>query len=84
MRNHLAEDILNSAMLHLMELYQKNLGNEGAFLKATIELLKCTSVLIKFCRDPKPITDTSDDRLKQNHDPMSWFIQWENSVKSND
>jgi hypothetical protein len=33
MRNHLAEDILNSDMLHLMELYQKNLGNEGAFLK---------------------------------------------------
>jgi hypothetical protein len=29
MRNHLAEYILNSAMLHLMELYQKNLGNEG-------------------------------------------------------
>jgi hypothetical protein len=64
MRNHLAEDILNSDMLHLMELYQKNLGNEGAFLNATIELLKCTSVLINFCRDPRPITDTSDDRLK--------------------
>jgi hypothetical protein len=31
-----------------------------------------------------PITDTSDDRLKQNHDAMSWFIQWENSVKSNE
>ena len=42
MRNHLAEDILNSDMLHLMELYQKNLGNEGAFLNATIELLKCS------------------------------------------
>jgi hypothetical protein len=71
-------------MLHLMEHYQKNLGNEGAFLNATIELLKCTSVLINFCRDPRPITDTSDGRLKQNHDAMSWFIQWENSVKSNE
>jgi hypothetical protein len=27
MRNHLAEDILNSDMLHLMELYQNNLGH---------------------------------------------------------
>jgi hypothetical protein len=36
MRNHLAEDILNSDMLHLMELYQKNLGNEGAFLNQFI------------------------------------------------
>ena len=84
MRNHLAEYILNSYMLHLMELYQKNIGIEGAFLNATIELLKCTSVLVNFCRDPRPITDTSDDRLKQNHDAMIWFIQWENSVKRNE
>jgi hypothetical protein len=67
-----------------MELYQNNIGNEGAFLNATIELLKYTSVLINFYRDPRSITDTSDDRLKQNHDAMSWFIQWENSVKSNE
>ena len=42
----------------------------------SMPLLSCSSVLINFCRDPRPITDTSD--------AMSWFIQWENSVKSNE
>ena len=51
MRNHLAEEVLNSEMLHLMELYKGSLGQAGLKLSATIELLRCTSVLIKNFRD---------------------------------
>ncbi|XP_071174117.1 uncharacterized protein [Mytilus edulis] len=46
MRNYLAEDVLNCDMLHLMEFYRNSLGDGGS-LDATIELLKCTSVLIR-------------------------------------
>ncbi|CAG2187265.1 unnamed protein product [Mytilus edulis] len=82
MRNYLAEDVLNCDMLHLMELYRNSLC-DGRSLDATIELLKCTSVLIKNCMDARPITDISDDRLKDNRDAMNWFVHWENSVKNN-
>ena len=84
MRNHLAEEVLNSEMLHLMELYKGSLGQAGLKLSATIELLRCTSVLIKNFRDKRPITNISDDRIQQNHDLMHWFIKWENSVKSDE
>lgn len=84
MRNHLAEEVLNSEMLHLMELYKESLGQAGLKLSATIELLKCTSVLIKNFRDKRPITNISDERIQENHDAMHWFIKWENSVKSDE
>lgn len=77
MRNHLAEDILNSEMLHLMQVYQHSLGDMGSDLNLTIELLKNTSVLIRNFRDPRPIIDPTDDRLNENHDVLQWFLQWE-------
>lgn len=80
MRNHLAEEVLNADMLHLMGMYQKSLGGAGAELTATMELLKNTSVLIKNFRDKRPIVDSSDDRLKQNHDAMDFFINWEKQI----
>lgn len=80
MRNHLAEEVLNADMLHLMGMYQKSLGGAGTELTATMELLKNTSVLIKNIRDKSPIVDFSDDRLKQNHDAMDFFINWENQI----
>jgi len=83
MRNHLAEDVLNCEMLHLMEMYQQSLGKAGSKLNATVQLLKCTSTLIKKFRDQRPITNICDDRLRENHDAMDWFIKWENSIKSN-
>lgn len=84
MRNHLAEDVLNSEMLHLMELYKESLGQAGLKLSATIELLKCTNVLINNFRDKRPITNISYERIQQNHDSMHWFIKWKNSVKSDE
>lgn len=73
MRNHLAKYILNSEMLHLMQVYQHSLGDMGSDLNLTIELLKNTSVLIRNFRDPRPIIDPTDDRLNENQ----WFLQWE-------
>jgi hypothetical protein len=39
MRNHLAEEVLNSEMLHLMELYKESLGQAG--LKLGGQQLSC-------------------------------------------
>lgn len=82
MRNHLAEEVLNSDMLHLMKLYKESLGEAGNKLDATIQLLENTSVLIKNFKDSRPITDSSDERLKENHDVLQWFVEWENMIKS--
>ncbi|KAJ8313792.1 hypothetical protein KUTeg_008353 [Tegillarca granosa] len=84
MRNHLAEEVLNTDMLHLMKLFQKSLGEAGSELNSTIELLENTSVLIKNFRDNRPITDSSDDRLRQNHDVLDFFIKWENDNLSDE
>lgn len=51
-------------MLHLMEI-------EGKKLDATIDLLKCTSVLIQHFRDSRPITDVTDEWLTQNLMPWT-------------
>ena len=83
MRNHLAEEVLNGEMLHLMKQYRESLGDVGFQLDATIELLECTTVFIRNFRDSRPITDVSDERLKQNSDAINWFINWENKVKRN-
>jgi hypothetical protein len=80
MRNHLAEEVLNGEMLHLMKQYRESLGDAG-FQLDSIELLECTTVFIRNFRDSRPITDVSDERLKQNSDAINWFINWENKVK---
>lgn len=77
MRNHLAEDVLNSEMLHLMKLYKSSLGDAGTKVDATIELLQQTSVLIQNFKD------ISDERIKQNNDVLQWFIEWEKMIKDN-
>lgn len=84
MRNHLAEDVLDSNMLHLMEVYQSSLHDGGPHLKGTIELLKQTSLLIQTFRDRRPIHDINDDRLLANRNALKWMTQWEDSVKALD
>jgi low affinity Fe/Cu permease len=64
-----------------MKQYRESLGDVGFQLDATIELLECTTVFIRNFRDSRPITDVSDERLKQNSDAINWFINWENKVK---
>ena len=52
MQNHLAEDVLDSEMLHLMRKYKEGLSEEkGSELNSSIELLESTSILIKIFRD---------------------------------
>ncbi|KAJ8319800.1 hypothetical protein KUTeg_001387 [Tegillarca granosa] len=72
MRIHFAENVLNDKMLHLMGLYQKSLGDD-AFKKA--------SFLVSNFRDARPITSASDDRLRENHDVMDFFVEWEREIK---
>ena len=81
MRNHLAEEVLNKDMLHLVQCYALSLKNPD-HLSSTIELLTHTSVLIENFRDTRPITDKSDQRLLQNKTALDWFLQWEKSIKS--
>ena len=61
MRNHLAEQVLNSDMLLLMQQNAKSLP-DGNILKHCIELLNHTSKLIDIFRSPLSITSTHDDR----------------------
>ena len=62
MRNKLAEDVLESEMLHLMECYASSLA-DSTHLQSTIQLLKNTSALTDIFRDIRPIIDISDERL---------------------
>ena len=65
MRNRLAEDMLDSEMLHLMEAYHSNLPPEDAsMLEGSISLLRNTSVLVSVFRDQRSITEITDQRLE--------------------
>ncbi|KAK3099914.1 hypothetical protein FSP39_011714 [Pinctada imbricata] len=81
MRNHLAEEVLNKEMLHLIECYAESLP-DNSYLSSTIELLQHTSILVENFRDPRPIVDTSDNRLKENIKVLEWFRNWEKMIKS--
>ena len=81
MRNHLAEEVLNGEMLHLMKLYQESLGEAGRKLDGTVEILTHTSALIRNFRDSRPITEVTDDRLKENNDALQWFVRWEQTIR---
>ena len=81
MRNHLAEDVLNSEMLHLMVKYKESL-HDGSYLDSTINLLKETSVLVRIFRDMRPITDLADERLQELQSVLQWFQAWESSTST--
>lgn len=82
MRNSLAEDMLNGEMLRLMQAYQGSMGG-GARLEKSVELLQCTSALIKIFRDNRPILSNSDERLEKLKSILSWFQGWERNVEEN-
>ena len=62
MKNKLA-DVLNDDMLNLIQQYQNTLGEKGTDLNSTIDLLNHTSILVKVCRDKRPICKSEDNRL---------------------
>ena len=82
MRNRLAEDVMNDEMLHLMESFQKFLGEDGYLLDDTIALLRATSVIVSTFRDRRPIVDIEDKRLDDIMTALSWFNDWEAHVNS--
>ena len=77
MRNHLAEQVLDSEMLNLMSEYRKSLGEKGACLEGATELLQKTSSLINIFHDFRPIKSMEDERIPQLLDLANWFEQWE-------
>jgi hypothetical protein len=79
MRNHLAEDVLNSDMLYLMKKYQLSL-TDGSYLDKTIELLELTSKVISMFRDRRPITDMSDSRLECLFEFEEWLVKWAETI----
>jgi len=77
MRNYLAEDVLNSEMLHLMKQYTIYLGEKGQILNGVIEVLENTSQIISIFRDMRPITLKNDTRLMALSNVSQWFLKWE-------
>jgi hypothetical protein len=80
MRNFLAEDVLNSEMLHGMQIYKHNLGGKGSVLNGAIKLLQQTSIMIKIFRNNKPIREMNDDRITQLQAVDSWFETWQTQI----
>lgn len=83
MRNHLAEDVLNSEMLHVMLQYQQSLGEAGAILNGAVEFLRYTSKLVHIFQDMRPIKAFDDSRLTELKDIAQWFDNWKTSVLIN-
>jgi hypothetical protein len=81
MRNHLAEQVLDSEMLNLMLQYQKYLGEKGSSLDGAIEFLEKTSSLKNIFRDFRPIKSTDDERLSTLLLLADWFERWESTPK---
>lgn len=82
MRNHLAEEVLNCEMFHVMTQYKLHLGPKGSDLDGTLELLEKTSSLIEIFRSFKPVLSIDDERIQQLHEINEWFKSWEQSAGS--
>ncbi|CAH3123779.1 unnamed protein product, partial [Porites lobata] len=84
MRNHLAENVLDSKMLFLMQKYQENLnegGKDGSALDATIELLSHTSNIVGLFGDKLFISSTSDSRLAKLDNFYKFMMNWREETK---
>ena len=78
MRNKLAFDCLDDDMHNLMFEYSKTLTPPAQDeLGGTLELLKQTAFMVRFFRDPRPITSTDDPRLASLKESYNWFKSWE-------
>ena len=82
MRNHLAEDVLCTEMLHLFLQFQKYMGDRGCVLNGVIQLLKVSSKLISIFRDMRPIRTIQDTRLEDLMAIAHWFKSWTTQAKN--
>ena len=80
MRNHLAEDVLGSEMLHLLKCYSSS--NPAAECQGAIEFLSQTSVLIDIFRDSKALHEETDSRIVELSSVLQFFKSWETWVLS--
>ena len=90
MRNHLAEQVLNSDMLILFLEYQKSLNSDmlilfleyqkslsdPTILDAVIELVTQTSKLVTIFRSHSPIMSMEDPRLAELSSVVDYFHSW--------
>lgn len=68
MRNRLAEDVLDTKMLFLMQRYKESMkssGEDDSSFDAVISLLEHTSELVSLFNDRLYITCTNDIRLQK-------------------
>ncbi|KAK3091321.1 hypothetical protein FSP39_018905, partial [Pinctada imbricata] len=75
MRNHLAEEMLDSDMLNLMQQYKQHLQNRPE-LNSAIEFLENTSKLITIFKDKRPIFSVKDTRVATLLQVREWFQTW--------
>jgi hypothetical protein len=80
MKNHLAEEVLDTDMLQLIMEYKISEGVNGCHLDGVIQLLESTSAIIKVFRDRRPLNSMSDHRLKELKQAHLWFLTWESAV----
>ena len=64
-------------MLHLMESFQRYLGDDDYLLDDTVALLRSTSVIISTFRDHRPVAGIKDKRLDCIMSALAWFNEWE-------
>ncbi|CAC5395429.1 unnamed protein product [Mytilus coruscus] len=81
MRNHLAEEVLNEDMLHLMKEYRTSLLH-GVVLDSAIEYLENTTILISVFRDKRPILSCHDTRIQLLHSVLTYFQSWIKEIES--
>ena len=76
MRNHLAEQVLNSDMLFLMQSYQQTLPDSSC-LNGVIALLDMTSQYISIYRSRNKTCTLEDPRLETLRTVLDFFTSWE-------
>ena len=83
LRNHQAEQVLDSNMLYLMEAYAKSLPPESRKeMDGSIDILKNASIMVSIFNDDRPIMSASDDRLTELSKAHTWFKDWEQDIIS--
>ena len=84
MRNHLAEECLNSAMWSLMKSYADTVSEgQRKSLTGTLKFLSITSDFISFVNNDYPLVHLADSRFSTLELTMSFFSDWETEVVKN-
>ena len=82
MCNHLAINVLNYAMLHLMKNFQNSLPNPSE-LDGTVKLLENTSVFVDiFCNNNSQVESLDDPRIGKLLNILSFFHEWEQEFET--